>query len=273
MRSWRSVARSPISSTRKLYGSMKSVELVTWPSAPPLQPRVDEDRRRPFVAFGEVGVERADLDDFAPRAPAQRVDGMAAGRQQVAAAAGASSAPSPIPDTSRSPATDTACARTAGRPSQPDVAQPVRELQVRVEAQLERNDRPHAGRADRVANLNQLLPRRARLASRGRCACLRCAATTACSACRWFGVAIEMMSTSAASSRSSYRVVSRASGSEILCFVERGPRPLAIAAVEPRHAHVRVLLEGGDVLSGAPADAGHAYAKFSITSRHWLSLD
>ena len=32
----RRVALSPISSTPKVYGSMKSVELVTWPSAPSL---------------------------------------------------------------------------------------------------------------------------------------------------------------------------------------------------------------------------------------------
>src|SRR5262249_54885440 len=32
----RSVARSPISSTRNAYGIMKSVELLTWPSADPV---------------------------------------------------------------------------------------------------------------------------------------------------------------------------------------------------------------------------------------------
>ena len=50
----------------------------------PVEPRVHQDRRRPLVAFGEVRVKRADLDDFAARAPAQRIDGMAAGREQVA---------------------------------------------------------------------------------------------------------------------------------------------------------------------------------------------
>ena len=58
-----------------------------------------------------------------------------------------------------------------------------------------------------------------------------------------------------------------------LVLVEGGLRPGAIAAVEPRHANVRVLLECGNVLSGTPANARYAYAKFSITSRHWLSLD
>jgi hypothetical protein len=56
-------------------------------------------------------------------------------------------------------------------------------------------------------------------------------------------------------------------------LVERRLRPAAIAPVEPRHPDMRVLLECGDVLSGTPANARYAYAKFSITSRHWLSLD
>ncbi len=56
-------------------------------------------------------------------------------------------------------------------------------------------------------------------------------------------------------------------------LVERGLRPRAITAVEPRHPNVWVLLECGDVLGRTPTDARYTYAKFSITSRHWLSLD
>ena len=237
-----------------------------------LQPRVDEDRRRPLVAGGEVGMKRADLDDFAARAPAQRVDGMAAGREQVAAAAGAG--PHPVPA-----GIPVGHARQILRPREPKLAeparlaQPARELQVRVVAQLERHDRPHAGRRDGVADADELLPRRGRSASRARCACPPAPRPPPARHAGRSGVAIEMMSTSGASSRSSYRVVSRASGSDRPCFSSVARARVGVAAVEPGHAHVRVLLEGGDVLRRAPADTGHPDAKFSITSRHRLSLD
>ena len=215
---------------------MKSVELVTWPSAPPVERGVDQDRRRPLVAFGEVRVKRADFDDFAPRAPAQRVDGVAAGREQVASAARARAHPVPAGIPVGHPrqilrAREPQVAEPPGRP------QPPREHQVRVVAQLEGHDRPHPRGTDRVADPHQLLPRRARSASRGRCACRPAPRPPPARRGGRSGVAIEMMSTSGASSRSSYRVVMRASGSDRLVLLERGPHPRRCrgrAATSPR---------------------------------------
>ena len=155
MRFCRSVALSPISSTSKWYGSMKSVELVTCPSAPPSQPGVDEDRRRPLVARREAGMERADLVNLEARAPAQRVHGVAAGGQQVAAAARARAHPVPP----RIPVGDVGQILS---PREPDgaetarLAQPPRKLEERVVAQLERDDGPDPGGANGVADANQL---------------------------------------------------------------------------------------------------------------------
>ena len=146
------------------------------------------------------------------------------------------------------------------------------ELQERVETQLEGDDRANAGGTDRITDANQL-----GLVEPG-----------------WL-LEDEVLSSLCRENRLlGVEVIRRCDGNDIdvvrfqqiliagrqarvrqgnLVLVERGLRPGAIATVEPGHTNVWALLECGDVLGGTPANARYAYAKFSITSRHWLSLD
>ena len=136
----------------------------------PFEHDVDDDRGRPLVAGGEVRVKSADLDRLASGAPAQRVDRMAAGREQVAASARSGPHPVPAADTSRSPARGTACARSGARQaglssaSSGQTAAAGCSAARRTRSSGRRRSAPHRG-------CRRALLRPGRSASRAGCAC------------------------------------------------------------------------------------------------------
>ena len=76
------------------------------------------------------------------------------------------------------------------------------------------------------------------------------------------------MSTSGAASRSSNRVVTRASGRCRSCLRQVGAHARLVAAAQPGHLGIRVLLERRDVLRRGPADAVDPNAQFAASRRH-----
>src|SRR5437899_351656 len=101
-------------------------------------------------------VERADFDRLQTRTPAQRIDGMTAGGEQMAAPAFTRAHPLPSAVPIRN-------VRQVLRPrksygAQPALAsQPARELQKRVVPKYERHDRPDTRSPDGVPHANQFL--------------------------------------------------------------------------------------------------------------------
>jgi hypothetical protein len=79
---------------------------------------------------------------------------------------------------------------------------------------------------------------------------------------------IEMMSTSGGGEQVlvAGRDAGLGQGEAVLLEVRAGA--VRIAAAEPGDGCVRVPLEGGDVLRGAPPDPGDADAERAVTSRH-----
>ena len=232
-----------------------------------LERHVGDDRRGPFVAVGHVRVERAHRCGLQTGAPAQRIDRVAAGGEQVAAPALARADPGP-------PAVPVGHPRQVLRAREADVAepagasQPARKSQEWVVSQLERHDRPHAGAPDGVANAHQLadvetgrLFEQQVLAGLGR---------------RHGLVGVQM--------------VRRRDGNDVHVrrredVVVRGRDPrvrqrdsvlrevragaVRLARAQPGDGGVRVAQKRRDVLRRAPADAQDGHAQFSIRSGHF----
>ena len=215
-------------------------------------------------------VKRADLYDFAPRTPAQRVDGVAARRQEMAAAAGAG--PYRVP-----PGIPVGHPREILRSREPNLAQPPRlAASARTSgtgcSAARRDHRLHASRLEGVADADELrlveagrLLEHEVLARPRRSHGLRGVQVV-------LGVAIEMMSTSGASSKSVSRRQAGV-GSDRRCFS-------SVARARSRsRPWSQVTRTCGFFWNAVMCCAAHQPipdtrdTKFSITSRHRLSLD
>ncbi len=120
-----------------------------------LELHVRGDGGRPLVALGEARVQRAHLDRLQPRAPAQRVHGMTARGQEMAAAARLLPHPVP-PGIPVRHAREVLHAREADAAQPPRFTQPVHEAQVRVVVELEGDDGADLRLAHGIADANQL---------------------------------------------------------------------------------------------------------------------
>ena len=233
-----------------------------------LERHVRDDRRRPLVAVGEMRVKGADVERLESGAPAQRIDRMAAGGEQVAASALARAHPVP-------PAVPVGHARQILRAREADVAQPAvgaqppREFQERVVAQLERHDRADARRPHGVANAHEL-----RDVEAGRLLEHEVLARLG-GGHGLLGVQVVRRRDrdDVHVGRREHLVVVRgdaASGS-----VEAGTsaRLARVRSASRPHSQVtsvsRIALKRGDVLRRAPADAADGDAKFSSASGHF----
>ena len=225
---------------------------------------------RPLVALGEARMKRAHRRRLQAGTPAQRVDRVAAGREQVAASALAGADPGPA-------AVPVGDPRQVLRAREADLAQPAagpqppREDQKRVVAQLERDDRPDAGLPHRVANAHQLgdveagrLLEQQVLAGPGR---------------RHGLLGVQMVR---GRDRDDVHVGRREhvivagrdarAGQRDAVLGEVGAGAVGVARAQPGDGAMRVVQKRRDVLRRAPADAANGDAKFAIRSGHFCAL-